>query len=395
MLIDILITVGITIGSFFMNPLFYLGLLIIFILANQRVNKERNAFNTRVFARRADIIVPFWQSLIIGLVFSIITAALGIVVSLPFLILLFAVYFILAITTQIRWISPVYALGIMIIILSLEPLVGGYSSLTDLYNYVSDIPLITMVILLATLLLVETILVMRSGHKFTSPNLQRSKRGKWVGQHEVKRLWVIPVVLFIPNGIIPTFDFWPVISLGETQLQPVLVPFLIGFHHLFKSNIPAKAIKRLNRSLLLFSVLMVGLTVTAYFFPIISLGIAILAILAREAISFITRSKEKQSAPFFTAKDQGCTVLGILPGSPAEKMSIKIGETITKVNGQAVHNEHEFYEALQLNSAFCKLEVKDYAHEVRFAQGALYVGEHHQLGVLLVKTEQDLQDSVI
>ncbi len=99
--------------------------------------------------------------------------------------------------------------------------------------------------------------------------------------------------------------------------------------------------------------------------------------------------------PYFSAQTEGCTVLGVLPNSPAEKMDIKIGETIVKVNGVKVNDETGFYHALQMNSAFCKLDVLNSDGEVRFAQGALYDGNHHQLGVLLVKTDVELQNSVV
>ena len=66
-----------------------------------------------------------------------------------------------------------------------------------------------------------------------------------------------------------------------------------------------------------------------------------------------------------------------------------------KVNGEPVNTPSAVYDALQKNSAFCKLEVMDLQGELRFAQAAIYVGEHHQMGVLLVKEDYKLQDSIV
>lgn len=47
--------------------------------------------------------------------------------------------------------------------------------------------------------------------------------------------------------------------------------------------------------------------------------------------------------------------------------------------------QKEFYKALQKNRAYCKLEVLNSEGEVRFVQGALFEGDHHELGILTVE----------
>ncbi|WP_156321398.1 hypothetical protein [Halolactibacillus sp. JCM 19043] len=66
-------------------------------------------------------------------------------------------------------------------------------------------------------------------------------------------------------------------------------------------------------------------------------------------------------------------------------MGIEIGEVITKVNGHRVSNGDEFYEALQSNLAFCKIEIYNLDGEIRFTQRAYYEGDHHQLGLVFVE----------
>ena len=77
--------------------------------------------------------------------------------------------------------------------------------------------------------------------------------------------------------------------------------------------------------------------------------------------------------------------MGVIPESAAEKMGLKVGEFITKVNGEMATNEESFYEALQKNAAHCKLEVLDHNDQIRLLQRALYEEDHHELGILFAK----------
>jgi S1-C subfamily serine protease len=115
----------------------------------------------------------------------------------------------------------------------------------------------------------------------------------------------------------------------------------------------------------------------------------------REIITIRQRINDNAAAFYFSKRDQGLMILGILPHSPAEKMNLQVGEMIMKVNGQAVKTVEEFYEALQKNGAFCKLEVIGYNGEIRFVQGALYVGEHHELGILFVQDDKKWETEAV
>ncbi len=81
-------------------------------------------------------------------------------------------------------------------------------------------------------------------------------------------------------------------------------------------------------------------------------------------------------------------ILGVLPESPAERMGLRPGELLTKVNGRIVHSRAELYEALQSNRAHCKLEIFDINDQIRLVQNALYEGDHHELGILAVESRK-------
>nr|WP_284730492.1 PDZ domain-containing protein [Bacillus sp. SM2101] len=112
-------------------------------------------------------------------------------------------------------------------------------------------------------------------------------------------------------------------------------------------------------------------------------------------IAIQQRLKDDSYPFYFSQRDHGLVVLAIISQSPAEKMAIQVGEMITKVNGVTVRSVEEFYEAIQKNSAFCKLEVIDVNGQVRFTQRALYDGEHHELGILFVQDDKKWDNEAV
>jgi S1-C subfamily serine protease len=84
--------------------------------------------------------------------------------------------------------------------------------------------------------------------------------------------------------------------------------------------------------------------------------------------------------------NNGLKVLGVIPGTPADRLGIEVGENIMKVNGQLVNSIDSFYQSLQASGAYFKLDIEDLNGEIRFVQGALYQGDHHELGILFSDT---------
>ncbi|MFC0559313.1 PDZ domain-containing protein [Halalkalibacter alkalisediminis] len=394
MLIDILQTIGIFFFSFLFNPILYIGMLVIYFLARKRVQEERQSFHTKVFKEVADFSIPFLPALLAGVYVSIVTIALGIVISWEWVAALAVVYLLLLVTRQIQWLTSTFALGLLLLFYGMEPLLVHVDVFTPIYAELTQIPLQAVASLLVLLMLAEGFLIRFNGATYTSPRLERSKRGKWIGLHVSKRLWIVPIVLFLPDGIIPTIPYWPTLSMGEMTLQPVFIPFLIGFHQRVKGSIPSLPVKATGVRVIGLSLFMVIFAIGSFFVPILAVVLGGLAIVGREWLSYQAKVREEKQPIYFATQAKGCIILGVLPNSPAEKMKLAIGEKIVKINGRAVNNETTFYEALQINSAYCKLEVLNHDGEIRFAQGALYDGEHHQLGVLLVKDDVVLQDSI-
>jgi hypothetical protein len=377
-------------GKVFLNPLFYYLFLLAAVLGVVRVKRERRNFHVRIEDAYFELRQLFPSGILLGLGASMIVIAAGIVIPLGAIVLIVLFTFLLSATRRIRVLSPAYTVGAAFYTLIF--LAGQTLPIPIFSDSFSDLdekifPAIS--ILLAILLLIEGILITKNGSVATSPKLLKSKRGQWIGIHEAKRLWAVPMFLLIPGeSIALPFEWWPLFTIGGETYSLLLVPFAIGFHQQIQAQLPKAAVERLGKQVVVLGVITTALAAIGYWIPLVSIAVTGMAMIVREFITIRMVISEENAPVYFSKRNKGVMILGILPDSPAKKMGLKVGELIIKVNGAAVHNETQFYEALSRNRAQCKLEVIDVNDQIRFAGRALYEGEHHELGVLLVSNQE-------
>jgi hypothetical protein len=377
-------------GKIFWNPLFYYLFFLAAVLGVARVKRERRNFHVRVQDAYFELRQLFPLGIVLGLVASIATIAVGLVIPLGAVLLFVLFSFLLSATTKIRVLSPTYIIGASFFALIFAagrtlPIPFFSNAFVDLNEKIYP----AIGIFLSILIIVEGILIVRNGSNATSPKLLKSKRGQWVGIHEAKRIWAVPMFLLIPGESISLpFDWWPLFSIGGETYSILLLPFAIGFHQQIQAQLPKEAVRRLGKQVVKLGVITTLLAISGFWFPIASIAVVAIAMIGREAITLKQRISEENAPAFFSKRDNGVMILDVLPDSPAEKMGLMVGELITKVNGTKVYNESHFYEGLVRNRAQCKLEVIDNNGQIRFVGRALYEGEHHELGVLFVSDQE-------
>ncbi|MDL4839261.1 PDZ domain-containing protein [Aquibacillus rhizosphaerae] len=383
---DWLIELAKGLGRLFLSPLFYWFFILTFLASAARIKKERTHFGSKIFDTFYEAKHTWFIALISGILLSVLAIGVGVLFSYPVILLLSFVTILFSITRKFSLLSSAYVFGFTYIMLLILP--------TYLADYIPDywleqlqqLDLVSFTTLLGLFLVIEAIIMMRIDQNNTLPELIKGKRGKWLGQHRIKKIAMIPLFTLIPDGTIVSFaDWWPVFHVNGESYGLMLFPVIIGFEHVIRGSLPIKAIRSLSHWILILGLVTIGISIAGYYLPLLTLVSVAIAIIGREFISYRFRLKDQLKKPFFSPESAGVLVLGVIPGTPAESIDLLVGERIMKVNGKPVSSEDEFYQALQANSAYCKLDIRDVRGELRFAQRALYQGEHHELGILFAK----------
>ncbi|TMU84341.1 PDZ domain-containing protein [Bacillus sp. BHET2] len=374
-------------GKLFLHPVLYVSVLFAIMTGYYRVKRERRDFNTRLLDGYHDMRVLFSYGIALGLLFSVVTVGAGVVIPFAGIILIGVISILFALTSRYQLMSATMTVGFSYFILVVLDYFQWDLPLGNPYIDNLNLGLLSsIVVLLGVLTMIEGSLIRLNGWKHTSPRLLKSARGLKVGAHLGKKLWIVPMFVLIPTGAFTLpFEWWPVFTVGTESYSLLCVPFLLGFQQLVKSTLPEVAIKHTGSRVFWLGAFTLTLAITGFWAPMFSIAAAVIGILGRSWIAYRYRSSEDSKPYFFKRQPNGLMILGIIPGSPAKKLTLEVGEIVLKVNGVEVDTERAFYEALQKNGAYCKLEVMGTNGENRFTQGALYEGDHHELGIIFAE----------
>jgi hypothetical protein len=378
------------IGKFFINPSLYFSIILAVCIGIFRVKRERLDFHISVYPPLQELRVLLSSGWIAGIILSIISIANGFTISYGIIATLFITTVILTLIGSFRFLSSAFTIGVAFLFIYMTnqfglniPWLGKYIENTSI-NSLSG-----AVILIGLLLMVEGTLMIRNGSKEIPPKYRTSRRGLIVGAFQAKRVWLIPMFCFLPAGpLTAPFSWWPTIEWGAHSYSLILVPFIIGFQQQIQSSLPHLAIKKIGRQVIWLGIITAAIAVGGMWISILSLVAAALAIIGRGWVSYQHRVREGATPYYFTQQANGLMILAVIPGSPAEKLSLQTGEVIHKCNGQLVKDKDEFYRSLQKNRTYCKLEVLDVNSQIRIVQGALFEGDHHELGIITVEEKK-------
>lgn len=389
MYIDIVMELLKGIGRFFLNPLLYMAIIFSILIGYRRVKGERESFNIRIFWGWSETILMFKEGWLLGLIISLITIMIGLVIPIQFIVLSAAVGVLCIVTFYYHLASAAYPLGIAFIIM-------WYTYITDSsWHFLNwDISsasmhvgmLVTVPCIIGLLLIAEGYLISKNAHKIASPKILKTERGLPSAIYLAKRLWLLPIFFVLPGGAIQEYvPFWPQFTLGSDSFSLIPVPIIVGFQQRSRKMLPVHFYPQLGKTVIILGSFVLIEALIANFFPIMGIAAVCVAIVGRALISIIYSISERHGSYAVTPQDLGVMVAGVLPGSPAEAMGIRVGECIRKVNGIPVQSEEELYEALQINAAHCRLEVLDQDGEVRLRQHVIYRHDHFRIGLFVVR----------
>ncbi|OLQ49967.1 cell division protein [Bacillus licheniformis] len=384
-----------SVGLFFLHPLFWFFIIVSLVFGYVRIKRERKTFHTRIADIYDELKFTYIKGLIPGLLLSVVLGVLGISIPLGLLAIIAVITAAAALTLRANWMSAAY-------IVSASMLIGFGLQINQAEPFLERFPQgfavvwPAMAVFLGLLIIIEGAVAYRSAHVRTSPALVVSSRGLPIGQQLANRIWLLPLFLLIPgNGLESQVSWWPVFTIPGGSFHFLWIPYFVGFGQRVQGSLPETSIRITAKRVCVLGLIVTALGAVSLLWTPLAGAAVCAAVLGRIFLSIKQRVNDNAAPFYFSKRDQGLMVLGILPNTPAEDLELKIGEIITKVNGIPVKNVSDFYEALQHNRAYVKLEIIGLNGEIRFDQRASFEGEHHELGILFVKDEREDEAAVL
>lgn len=381
------------VAQLFLQPFYYISIIVIMLLYRRQVLLERKLFHVRLHSWVTQTWRTVLGGLLAGMGVSLISAFMGMTLTVEGIVCIWIAAIVLLLF-RVRYLCLAYPVGLLGIIqfgLNLFPSFVGDGWIAEAVRVVRELNIPALLCLVGLLHLAEALLVRWQGASFAGPLFYEGKRGKLVGGYQMQSLWPVPLLLLIPAQTTGSVLPWTPLFGGDAWqggFGLMALPIVIGFSEMTTGMLPQAKARVTSGRLLGYGVAVIALALLAYWWTPLTLLAALAAFLLHEGLVWFSRFEEQQRSPLFVHPQGGLKVLAVLPGSPAEELGIVAGESIVRVNGVPVPTKEELHAALRIQSAFCKLEVRNLAGESKFLQRAIYAGDHHQLGAILAPDEK-------
>jgi len=303
-------------------------------------------FRQKTGKKLTDLLAAAGFGLLGGLAGSILSVFTGLTISQE-LYYLWPVA-ILLMLINIRFLCFAYAGGI----LALSNLIFGFPQI--------NAPQILA--LVAVLHMVESFLILLSGHLGAVPAYIKGRGGQIIGGFTLQKFWPIPIVAMMvvtagvtPDGGVDMPAWWPLIKPGVSgDPQHLVYAMLVvvaglGYGDIAIARNPAEKSRLSSIYLGIYSLLLLFMSVLAGQSKAAALAAALFSPLGHEAVIFLGRWLEFGAKPLYVPHESGLRVLDVLPHGPAWQAGLRSGDIIIAVNGRRPAGKDEFYLLLQDN----------------------------------------------
>jgi len=381
------------------HPLFYVALLLVFLQYQRQNNLERRMFGVRATSMGDQFLRSMLFGVFGGLIATILMTAVGVMLSPIDMTYVWVLALVLAVF-NVRYTCFAYAGGVLSVVslalnaLPVFTLQPGW--LETVYTDLRNLHVPDLLALVAILHVVEALLVRWNGSYAPLPVFVEGKRGRLIGGFVLQKFWVVPMATFVvtsSGAALDTPSWWPLMSLGAIAggLQILPVPAILGYSGAALTVTPREKANATSLYLALYGFALLALAVGGSYYAPLLWAAALFSPIVHELLVLWEMRTEQAGQPLFMRPLQGLKILAVLPKSPAAEMGLLSGETIVRVNGTPVNTPYDLHFAIMQNPAYAKLEVLTPEGEPRFASTPIYMGDHHQLGVILVPDDQARQ----
>lgn len=327
----------------FFEPLFWVVVLLVALQYRRMSAVKEGLFGVKTRHVWSDTVVATACGAVGGLVGSLLIVVAGLTLSGPGLLYLWPLAILLMLINA-RFLCFAYAGGV----LALTSLVFGFPVLN----------VAQILALVAILHMVESMLILTSGHLGAVPGYFKDRHGRVVGGFTLQKFWPIPIVALVvvghalaPEGInMP--DWWPLFKpTGVENLENVvysMIPVVagLGYGDLAIARKPWQKSRLSALYLGIYSLLLLLLSVLAQTSRFAALAAAFFSPLGHELVIHVGKKMELHERPVYVPSSQGVRVLDTIIGTPAWKAGIRSGDLILSVNGQRVFNRAGLQAAL-------------------------------------------------
>ena len=367
------------IGSYLLTPVLWLGILYVIISYNQRINKERKQF-------RVAINKDFYEGrnfIKYGLFFFVMGSLISMILGLTLPTNSVYIYQILVVLAfLINGFSTTSMLLVMTAAGILELVVPRF--ITFFGDVFPEISGPSWLLLIFISILADYYLTRNMKKHPLSPRIKSGKRGRNIATYLGRETIVFPLLVLIPSGTLSsTLNFWPVFNIGNQKFSLILFPIFISTSVKVIKRAKERVIQdKLKNIELLLGLTFVLIVLTKFMSKLFLISLIILTVVSI-FFEIKLRKKEKDANSWYVETDEGIRIISVQPETPAAKMKLQPGDVILTCNNRVVNSEEEFYQALQLNSAYCHVKVRTYEGDLRIAESAIFMDSPHEIGLIL------------
>lgn len=367
------------IGSYLLTPVLWLGILYVIISYNQRINKERKQF-------RVAINKDFYEGrnfIKYGLFFFVMGSLISMILGLTLPTNSVYIYQILIVLAfLINGFSTTSMLLVMTAAGILELVVPRF--ITFFGDVFPEISGPSWLLLIFISILADYYLTRNMKKHPLSPRIKSGKRGRNIATYLGRETVVFPLLALIPSGTLSsTLNFWPVFNIGNQKFSLILFPIFISTSVKVIKRAKERVIQdKLKNTELLLGLTFILIVLTKFMSKLFLISLIILTVVSI-FLEIKLRKKEKNANSWYVETDEGIRIISVQPETPAAKMKLQPGDVILTCNNRVVNSEEEFYQALQLNSAYCHVKVRTYEGDLRIAESAIFMDSPHEIGLIL------------
>lgn len=382
---------------FLLQPLVWLGLLRSYLTAKRRVKSERQHFQSAINPQLVEVHHFLVDGCLLGVLMTIISLALGLVVA-PIWVVIYEVVAAISLIIIPGALVPVTAFGLSWLVYwimspELTTVGGALQRHGVAMTSMSGNLVVNGLLLLAIVLAATAVLLRHYDYEGRSPQLQPDQRGKRLVRYQWQQLLVLPVGVLVPGDWLhATISWWPVFMVGERSFSILLLPLLVGTSVRVYKRLPQIAWRQLAARygwVTLASVLVAIIARFAVLSPQWLLALMGLIVVLTWGILAQHRYHDRHQQFRYSDTEQGVRVIGLRPHTPADKLNLDLGDIILECNRQPVNTEAEFYAALLKSPTYVHLKVRNRQQELIITETAIYNGAPHELGIVLFTDQED------